>query len=43
MHKFNYYDENFGVIACSGCGRCVTDCPVNIDVRETLKTIKEAK
>ena len=21
MHKFNYYEENFGVIACSGCGR----------------------
>ncbi len=42
MHKFNYYEENFGIIACSGCGRCVTECPVNIDVRETLKKIKEA-
>jgi sulfhydrogenase subunit beta (sulfur reductase) len=42
MHKFNYYHENFGVIACSGCGRCVTECPVNIDVREILKKIKEA-
>lgn len=43
MHKFNYYEENFGVIACSGCGRCITECPVNIDVRETLKKIKDAK
>lgn len=43
MHKFNYYDENFSVIACSGCGRCITECPVNIDVREILKKIKEAK
>ncbi len=43
MHKFNYYVENFGIIACSGCGRCITECPVNIDVREILKKIKEAK
>jgi sulfhydrogenase subunit beta (sulfur reductase) len=43
MHKFSYYVENFGIIACSGCGRCITECPVNIDVRETLKMIKEAK
>lgn len=40
MHKFNYYDENFKIIACSGCGRCITECPVNIDVRETLEKIK---
>jgi sulfhydrogenase subunit beta (sulfur reductase) len=40
MHKFNYYKENFDIIACSGCGRCVTECPVNIDVRETLEKIK---
>jgi len=41
MHKFNYYDENFDIIACCGCGRCVTECPVNIDVREILRTISE--
>jgi len=42
MHKFNYYDDNFGIIACSGCGRCVTECPVNIDVREILNKIKKS-
>ncbi|MCK4576793.1 4Fe-4S dicluster domain-containing protein [candidate division WOR-3 bacterium] len=41
MHKFNYYEENFNIIACSGCGRCVTECPVNIDVREILEKIKQ--
>ncbi len=41
MHKFNYYEENFNVIACSGCGRCITDCSVNIDVRETLNKIDD--
>jgi len=43
MHKFNYYRKNFGVIACSGCGRCVAQCPVNIDVREVIGSIKNIK
>lgn len=40
-HKFNYYPERFGVISCVGCGRCVTVCPVNQDIREMLLEIKE--
>lgn len=43
MHKFNYYEENFGVIACCGCGRCITQCPVNIDVREIIDLINNVK
>ena len=39
MHKFNYYPKNFGTIACVGCGRCVRECPVNLDIREILKRI----
>ena len=42
MHKFNYYHKNYGGIACVGCGRCVRECPVNLDIREILKMI-EAK
>lgn len=36
MHKFNYTVENFGDIFCVGCGRCVSHCPANIDIRETI-------
>jgi len=38
MHKFRYTVENFGDIFCVGCGRCIANCPVNMDVRETLST-----
>jgi ferredoxin len=40
MHKFNYYVENFGVIACVGCGRCVRECPVNLDIRAVLEGVQ---
>jgi len=42
MHKFNYFVENFGQTACVGCGRCLINCPVNMDIREIIETIKEA-
>lgn len=43
MHKFAYFPIRFGLIACVGCGRCVEKCPVNIDIREVLKTVAGAK
>lgn len=42
MHKFQYYVENFGEIACVGCGRCIINCPVNIDIRSILVDLKKA-
>lgn len=39
MHKFSYFVEDFGEIACVGCGRCVRSCPVNQDIREIIKRI----
>ena len=35
-HKFEYYPMNFDAIACTGCGRCIRECPVNVDVREII-------
>jgi ferredoxin len=43
MHKFDYYVANFGVIACVGCGRCVRECPVNLDIRAVLNGVQEAE
>jgi sulfhydrogenase subunit beta (sulfur reductase) len=39
MHKFKYQREQFGITACTGCGRCVELCPVNIDIRDALCTV----
>jgi ferredoxin len=40
MHKFNYFPKNFDRIACVGCGRCIVYCPVNFDIRQTIKEIQ---
>ncbi len=39
LHKFSYTVKNFGRIFCVGCGRCVRSCPVNLDIRETVKSL----
>ena len=39
MHKFNYFVKNFGESFCVGCGRCVQECPVNLDIREVIEAI----
>ena len=42
MHKFSYFVDNFGQIACVGCGRCVIGCPVNQDIRAVLEAIRSS-
>ena len=39
MHKYNYFVENYHEFLCTGCGRCVQVCPVNLDIREVIKKI----
>jgi sulfhydrogenase subunit beta (sulfur reductase) len=39
MHKFNYFVHDYGEFACVGCGRCVQNCPVNMDIREIISSI----
>lgn len=34
MHKLKYYVDKYkNGVQCTGCGRCVRSCPVNIDIR----------
>jgi len=39
MHKFLYYPEREGAPLCVGCGRCVIDCPANVDIREVIAAV----
>ncbi len=39
MHKMKYFPDRFGPLSCVGCGRCVRDCPVNIDIREVMRKL----
>jgi ferredoxin len=37
--KFYYYPQQYGPVACTGCGRCIDACPVNVDITEVLDYI----
>jgi ferredoxin len=39
--KFYYYPEQYGPSACTGCGRCIDACPVNIDITEVIQHLQE--
>jgi ferredoxin len=38
MHKFSYAVENTGAALCVGCGRCIAGCPVNLDIRDVIRS-----
>ena len=42
-HKFNYFPNNYNIIACVGCGRCINDCPVNIDIIDIIDQARGVK
>lgn len=42
MHKLKYYVDKYGDgVQCSGCGRCVRYCPVNIDIRQVCERMND--
>jgi ferredoxin len=42
-HKFGTWHDQFGTSGCVGCGRCITWCPVAIDVTEELAAIRTSE
>lgn len=39
-HKLSYWTEQFGCFGCIGCGRCITWCPVRIDITDVIDHIR---
>jgi ferredoxin len=39
-HKLSTWHDQFGTSGCVGCGRCVTWCPVGIDLTEEASAIR---
>ncbi len=39
-HKLATWIDQFGTSGCVGCGRCITWCPVGIDITEEVKAIR---
>jgi ferredoxin len=42
MHKLKYFVDKYDDgVACVGCGRCVQQCPVNIDIRRVFQLMND--
>jgi ferredoxin len=41
FHKFKYSVERYGMLGCVGCGRCISRCPVNIDIEQVVNEIEK--
>ncbi|MGI9416212.1 MAG: 4Fe-4S dicluster domain-containing protein [Geminicoccaceae bacterium] len=42
-HKLATWHDQFGESGCVGCGRCITWCPVGIDITEEAKAIQDSE
>jgi len=42
-HKLGTWEDQFGTSGCVGCGRCITWCPVGIDITEEVAALSKEK
>lgn len=42
-HKLASWIDQFGTSGCVGCGRCITWCPVGIDITEEMHAIRASE
>jgi sulfhydrogenase subunit beta (sulfur reductase) len=42
-HKLASWHDQFGSSGCVGCGRCITWCPVGIDITEEVLAIRQSE
>jgi len=41
LHKFVYSPQQYGMLGCVGCGRCIEACPGAIDIRKVVEDLKK--
>jgi sulfhydrogenase subunit beta (sulfur reductase) len=41
LHKLCTWQEQFEAYGCVGCGRCITWCPVGIDLTAEVETLRQ--
>jgi sulfhydrogenase subunit beta (sulfur reductase) len=41
MHKFVYFLDRYGIEMCIGCGRCITGCAGEIEIRKVIKKLND--
>jgi len=41
LHKYLYINKNFGYVACTGCGRCIRNCPAGVNIKKIVESIME--
>jgi len=39
-HKFSSWMDQFGILGCVGCGRCITWCPAGIDLTAEIDSLR---
>ena len=42
-HKLASWIDQFGSSGCVGCGRCITWCPVGIDITEEVRALRDGE
>jgi ferredoxin len=42
-HKLAWWIDQFGTSGCTGCGRCISWCPVGIDLTEEIAAIRAGR
>ena len=42
-HKLSHWHDQFDMCGCIGCGRCITWCPVGIDITEEARAIADSE
>lgn len=40
-HKLSSWQDQFDTMGCVGCGRCISWCPVGIDITEEVQTFRQ--